>query len=50
MWVICQSLCAQASVEANSYSSNNIVITNYGLPIVRPVYGGTKLIVDYQGN
>jgi len=40
----------QEVMEDESYVSDNIVRQEYGLPIIREVYGGTKIIVDFNGN
>ena len=40
----------QDSIESYSYASDKIVEQTYGLPTVRSVGGGTKIVVDYQGN
>ena len=40
----------QDSIESYSYVSDEIVEQTYGLPIVRSVGGGTKIVVEYQGN
>lgn len=41
---------AQNVVEDYTYVSDCVVEQTYGLPVVRTVGGGTKIIVDYQGN
>lgn len=40
----------QNDIETESYVSNNVVIKNFGLPVERVVYGGTKIIVDFEGD
>lgn len=40
----------QDSMEGcESYVSDKIVNIQYGLPVVRQVYGGTKICIDYEG-
>ena len=40
----------QNDVEVESYVSNDVIVKNFGLPVVREVYGGTKIVVDFEGN
>lgn len=40
----------QNTIEEETYLSNNIVQRKFGLPIVREIRGGTKIIVSYEGN
>lgn len=43
-------VCAQEQIEALSYSSEKVVDRKIGLPIVRSIYGGTKIIPKYVGD
>lgn len=40
---------SQDFLEQETYVSNQIIDQTYGLPTVRSVGGGTKFIVEYQG-
>lgn len=40
----------QNDIETESYASNDVIVKNFGLPVVREVYGGTKIVVDFEGN
>lgn len=40
----------QNDVEVEPYVSNDVIVKNFGLPVVREVYGGTKIVVDFEGN
>lgn len=44
------SIKGQEQVEDFSYFSENVVDKKIGLPIVRPIYGGTKIIPTFVGN
>lgn len=44
------NLLAQDIMEDYTYVSDNIIEQTYGLPTVRTVGGGTKIIVSYQGD
>lgn len=44
------SIKGQEQIEDFSYSSENVVDKKIGLPIVRPIYGGTKIIPTFVGN
>lgn len=41
---------AQEYVEYISYVSDDVVEQTFGLPVVRSVYGGTKIIPEFEGN
>ncbi|RHL34409.1 hypothetical protein DW026_12855 [Segatella copri] len=41
---------AQEEIEDLSYSSESVIDKNIGLPIVRSIYGGTKIIPEFEGN
>lgn len=41
---------AQEQIEDFSYASENVVDKKIGLPIVRPIYGGTKIIPEFVGD
>lgn len=43
-------VCAQNHIEDESYVSNAYIPKNFDLPIVRKVYGGTKIKVEYEGD
>ena len=43
-------LTAQEYVEDCSYISDNIVNKKFGIPVIRNTYGGTKIIVTFEGN
>lgn len=47
---LCLPTLAQEELEDISYSSEQVVTKKFGLPIVRPVYGGTKIIPIFEGN
>lgn len=40
----------QEYVEDFSYISDEVIRTEFGLPVVRKVYGGTKIIPEFEGN
>lgn len=40
---------AQEEIEDLSYSSESVIDKNIGLPIVRSIYGGTKIIPEFEG-
>lgn len=48
--LFCKVSYGQDINEIESFVSNNVVSKNYGLPIIRNIYGGTKIIVEFQGN
>lgn len=41
---------AQEQLEDLSYASESIIKKNIGLPIIRPIYGGTKILTEFEGN
>lgn len=41
---------AQEQLEDLSYASESIIEKNIGLPIVRPIYGGTKIQPEFEGD
>lgn len=41
---------AQEEIEVLSYSSESIIDKKIGLPIVRSIYGGAKIIPEFEGN
>lgn len=51
LFALCLSpVFSQDLIENYSYVSDKVVDKTYGLPAVRSIGGGTKIIVDYQGN
>lgn len=47
---MCSSTYGQEEYEAFSYSSESAVPKQINLPIIRNIYGGTKIIPIYEGN
>lgn len=53
LWLFLAFAClmyGQDSIESYNYASDEIVEQTYGLPTVRSVGSGTKIVVEYQGN
>lgn len=40
----------QIAVSTTTELSNHTNTCNYGLPVVRPINGGAKILVDYEGD
>ncbi len=40
----------QSFIESESFISDNVIEKNFGLPTVRRTGGGSKILVQYEGN
>lgn len=50
LFICTQAMTAQTSYEEDSYVSDEMVLTNFGLPAIRNIYGTSRIIPVFEGN